>query len=386
MSIKITAYEALCNLGLNIDEIYTRAIYGDNTHFTNDTTLIPNLPLRLGKIDLEPDLIGSINYNTRCNRLIKHVLSLIKPQTEELFSKYPKDEIAVIIATTNSGVEEFETSKLLVHSELGSPAMFTKDLLGLKNSAITVSTACSSGTKAFSAARNYLNTGLAKAVLVIGVDTIARLPLYGFSSLEILSQEPTNPFSKNYTGINIGEACTCFIVEGVNDGVGVNEGVENNGIEILGIAENSDTFHSTTPDPEAKAVKNALKDALNDAKVSPEEVDYINLHGTGTLANDKMEAEAINSVFGENIPVSSTKPLTGHCLGAAACIETALCCHLLNKFSGKMFPHVYDNEYNPEIKPVNLVNKSENYNKCKICISNSFGFGGTNAIIVLGKG
>ena len=375
MGIKITAYEAFCNLGVNIDEVYRRAIEGDNTRFATESSLIPNLTLRLGKIDLEPDLIGNVNYNTRCNRMIKYILNLIKPNLDKLFAKYLKDEVAVIVATTNSGVEEFETSKLLVHSELGSPAMYTKTLLGLKNSAITVSTACSSGTKAFSAARNYLNSGMAKAVLVIGADTAARLPLYGFSSLEILSSEPTNPFSKNYTGINIGEACTCFIIEkDVPDG-----------IEIMGIGENSDTFHSTTPDPEAKAVKNAIKSALDDAKISPADVDYINLHGTGTLANDKMEAEAINNIFGKNTPSSSTKPLTGHCLGAASSIETALCCHLLNKFSGKLFPHIYDGEYNDEIKPIKLINKTDNYEKCNICISNSFGFGGTNAIIVLGQ-
>lgn len=376
MSIKITAYEAFCNLGVNIDEIFQRAINGENTHFTKDTSLIQNLPLRLGKIELEPETIDKTEYNTRCNRLIKYLLNSVRPNINELFAKYSKDEIAVIVATTNSGVEEFEASRKLIHSELGSPAIYTKKLLGLENIAISVSTACSSGNKAFSAARNYLNTGVAKAVLVIGVDTIAKLPLYGFSSLEILSPESTNPFSKNYTGINIGEACTCFILE---------KGV-NKGIEILGIGENSDTFHSTTPDPEAKAVKQAIKLALDDAKISPADVDYINLHGTGTLANDKMEAVAINSIFGKNTPSSSTKPLTGHCLGAAACIETALCCHLLTKFSGKLFSHIYDGEYNPEIKPIKLINKTDNYEKCNICISNSFGFGGTNAIIVLGQG
>ena len=384
MGIRITAYEAFCNLGLSIDEIYNRAINGENSHFINETSLISDLPLRLGKINLEPDVIDKNEYNTRCNRLIKHILNKMKTQLDELFGKYSKEDIAVIVATTNSGVEEFETSRLLIHSELGTPAVYTKELLGLNNIAVSVSTACSSGNKAFSAARNYLNSGIAKAVLVIGVDTTAKLPLYGFSSLEILTPEPTNPFSKNYTGINIGEACTCFIVEkGVNKEV--NKGV-NKGIEILGIGENSDTFHSTTPDPEAKAVKNTFYRALEDAKIKPSDVDYINLHGTGTLANDKMEAEAVNSVFGKNTPASSTKPLTGHCLGAAACIETALCCHMLNNFSGKLFPHIYDGEYNPEIKPIKLVNKTDNYEKCKICISNSFGFGGTNAIIVLGGG
>jgi 3-oxoacyl-[acyl-carrier-protein] synthase-1 len=98
-----------------------------------------------------------------------------------------------------------------------------------------------------------------------------------------------------------------------------------------------------------------------------------------------MESEAIHSVFGENVPASSTKPLTGHCLGAAASIETVLCCHLLNNFNGKLLPHINDNEYNNELKPVKLVKLTDDYKKCDICMSNSFGFGGTNAIIILGK-
>lgn len=376
MGIKITAYEALCNLGLNIDEIYSKAIKGENNHFIVEDSLIKDYSFRLGKIDLDMNDIEEGDYKLRCNNLIKYTLSLLERQLEDLISEYTKDEIAVIVATTNSGVEEYEKSKNERHSELGNPADFVNEYLKLNNIAITVSTACSSGVKAFSIARNYLKSAVAKAVLVIGVDTIAKVPLFGFSSLEILTSKATNPFSKNYTGINIGEACTCFVVE---------QNSSKKGINILGIGENSDVYHSTTPDPEAKEVKNAIYQALDDAGINKNEIDYINLHGTGTLANDTMEAEAINSIFGEEIPVSSTKPLTGHCLGAAANIEIALCCHLLKNFNGKLLPHIFDSNYNPELKQVNLVKSSDNYKKCNICMSNSFGFGGTNAIIVLGK-
>ena len=376
MGIKITAYEALCNLGLNIDEIYSRAVNGEIFHFTEEKSLIKNYLFRLGKINLNLNDIENKDFNIRCNNLIKYTLNLLKKQIEELLNSYGSNEIAVIVATTNSGVDEYEISLNKRHSELGNPADFVKEYLNLNNIAITVSTACSSGVKAFSIARNYLKSNIAKAVLVVGVDTIAKVPLFGFSSLEILTPMQTNPFSRNYTGINIGEACTCFIVE---------KDSSKRGINILGIGENSDVFHSTTPDPEAKEVKNAIYQALDDASINKNEIDYINLHGTGTLANDTMEAEAINSIFGEEVPVSSTKPLTGHCLGAAANIEIALCCHLLRNFKGKLLPHIYDLEYNPELKPIKLVNTSDNYEKCNICMSNSFGFGGTNAIIILGN-
>ena len=375
MGIKITAYEAICNIGLNIDEIFHRAIAGENNHFVLEKNLIKDYSFRLGKIDTELEQIEDPDFNTRCNRLILYVLKLLNPQITELFNKYSKEEISIIAASTNCGVEEYEKSGLKTHSELGNPAMFVKKHLGLNNTAITISTACSSGAKAFSIAKNYLEAGISKAVLVIGVDSLTKLPLYGFSSLEILSPEPTNPFSKNYTGINIGEACTIFVLEDTN----------NSGIKLLGTGESSDIFHSTTPDPEAKEVKNAILQALHNSGIKPEEVNYINLHGTGTLANDTMEAEAVNTIFGTHTPASSTKPLTGHCLGAAESIEAALCCHLLNNFSGKLFPHIYDSEYNPSLKPINLIKTQNLYDKCNICISNSFGFGGTNAIIVLGK-
>ena len=375
MGIKITAYEAICNIGLNIDEIFHRAIAGENNHFVLEKNLIKDYSFRLGKIDTELEQIEDPDFNTRCNRLILYVLKLLNPQITELFNKYSKEEISIIAASTNCGVEEYEKSGLKTHSELGNPAMFVKKHLGLNNTAITISTACSSGAKAFSIAKNYLEAGISKAALVIGVDSLTKLPLYGFSSLEILSSKPTNPFSKNYTGINIGEACTIFVLEDTN----------NSGIKLLGTGESSDIFHSTTPDPEAKEVKNAILQALHNSGIKPEEVNYINLHGTGTLANDTMEAEAVNTIFGTHTPASSTKPLTGHCLGAAASIEAALCCHLLNNFSGKLFPHIYDSEYNPSLKPINLIKTQNLYDKCNICISNSFGFGGTNAIIVLGK-
>ena len=375
MGIKITAYEAICNMGLNIDEIFHRAIAGENNHFVLEKNFIKDYSFRLGKIDTELEQIEDLDFNTRCNRLILYVLKLLNPQITELFNKYSKEEISIIAASTNCGVEEYEKSGLKTHSELGNPAMFVKKHLGLNNTAITISTACSSGAKAFSIAKNYLEAGISKAVLVIGVDSLTKLPLYGFSSLEILSPEPTNPFSKNYTGINIGEACTIFVLEDT----------DNSGIKLLGTGESSDIFHSTTPDPEAKEVKNAILQALHNSGIKPEEVNYINLHGTGTLANDMMEAEAVNTIFGTHTPASSTKPLTGHCLGAAASIEAALCCHLLNNFSGKLFPHIYDSEYNPSLKPINLIKTQNLYDKCNICISNSFGFGGTNAIIVLGK-
>ena len=259
--------------------------------------------------------------------------------------------------------------------ELGNPALFLKQHFALNGYYTTVSTACSSGLKAFLIAKDLFDNNISDAVIVACTDSLSKVPIYGFNSLEVLSEKPSIPFSKNRCGMNLGEACTIFILEKYCE----------NGINVMGIGESSDVYHSTTPDPEAKEAITAIKSALKQAKLNPEDIDCINTHGTGSVANDIMEANAIYSIFSDKTPTSSTKPLTGHCLGAAAGIETALCCKLLDDFDGKLYPHIYDGEFDISLPAINLAEKNKNYDRCKICMCNSFGFGGTNAIMIIGK-
>lgn len=359
--MKITKYNAICNLGINIDEIFERALLGDNSKFK----MLDGK--RLGVVECDLPVIENPNYDLRCNKL---ALECIKDFGIENFDK---DSLAVVCATTNSGVEEYDETLCEKHYEIGNPAEFLHKYFNLNNFYTSVSTACSSGIKAFSIAKNILDKQVAKQVLVVGVDSLAKVPIYGFDSLEILSKEPTIPFSKNRKGINIGEGVAAFIVE--------SGFTKDNEIEIAGIGETTDVYHATTPDPQGVEAERAIRLALGDTKT----VDYINLHGTGTLANDLMEGRAIYNVFGSNIPASSTKPLTGHCLGAAASIETALCCKLLETGRGYVFPHIYDNEYDNTIPQINLANKNTVLKNINSCLCTSFGFGGTNTAILLKK-
>lgn len=373
MSIKITKYNALCNLGNSIEEIYENAINGILERFEVSEDLIKGKPVRVGRIKTELPKIKNPDFDLRCNRLVLKVIEPIKGDIEKLIKKYGAENIAIVAATTNSGVEEYENSKNSIHSELGNPAKFLREYLNLKNLYTSVSTACSSGIKAFSTAMDTLNNNIAEAAIVIGVDAIAKVPIFGFNSLEILSPEPSIPFSKDRKGINIGEAVCIFILEkNVKDG-----------IEISGIGETTDVFHSTTPDPSAVEAVRAINQALENANLKPEDIDYINLHGTGTPANDLMEARAVYSVFKDRVPASSTKPLTGHCLGAAASVETALCCHLLNQNDGKLFPHIYNGMYDENLEKINLVQRDFKTEKISTCLNLSFGFGGTNTAIIL---
>ena len=370
----ITGYEALCNLGNNIDEIYINAINGNTDCFENLDNYIPDNYIRAGLIKTELPQIKEDEFNIRCNQLLLKNLELLKDKITAL--NYPKNKIGIVVATTNSGVEEFEQTKLQKHYELGNPALFLKNHLKLSGFYATISTACSSGLKAFLTARDLLENKISDAVIVACTDRLAKVPIYGFNSLEVLSDKPSIPFSKNRAGMNMGEASTVFIVE--ND-------YNKKGIKIMGIGESSDIYHSTTPDPEGKEAITAIKKALKEANICPNDIDYINSHGTGTVANDVMEANVINKIFSDKVPVSSTKPMTGHCLGAAAGIETALCCKLLDSFDGRLYPHIYDGEYDNELPKINLAQKGKKYSKCNICMCNSFGFGGANAIMIMGK-
>lgn len=371
----ISAYEAICNLGNNIENIYQNAINGNTGYFEISTDFIKNTPVRVGMINSPLPEIKSFEFNLRCNRLILKTLEPLKKKISEIKTAYKKSKIAIIVATTNSGVEEYERTKDYRHSELVNPALFLKQELELNGFYITVSTACSSGLKAFSLARNILENKFSDVAIVACVDTLAKVPIFGFNSLEVLSASPSLPFSRNRNGMNIGEACSVFILEQKSP----------KGINILGIGESSDIYHPTTPDPKGKEAINAIKNALSDANLTPEAIDYINVHGTGTIANDIMEANAIYEIFKDIVPSSSTKPYTGHCLGAAAGIETALCCKLIENFNGRLFPNIFDGEFDDKLPPINLVKPNSTYKQCNICMCNSFGFGGSNAIMILGK-
>ena len=355
---------------------------------TLDETIIKGDKFYFGKLEEDFEPIANERYDLRCNRILKYLVDKLD------LSRFKKDEIAIVIGTTNSGIEEFETTENKHHAELGNPAEFLKWYLGTTNYSACVSTACTSGAKAFSTARKLLQNGVCKAVIAGGIDTLASMPSYGFHALEVLSHEKTNPFSKNRDGISLGEGGALFVVTKATEFLdaktqrgeavkSITEAVKC--ALLLGIGETSDAYHSATPDPDGTQAVNAIQLALKDANLKPEDIDYINLHGTGTISNDLMEANAIYKVFGDKVPASSTKPLTGHCLGAAASIEAFICYQIL-KGERNLPIHKFDGEYDENLPKINLVNEKTPQKNIKTCMSTSFGFGGTNAVMILAAG
>lgn len=363
------------------------AVFADK--LTLNDTIIKGGKFYFGKLEKDFEPIDDERYDLRCNRVLKYLVDKLD------LSGFEKDEIGIVIGTTNSGIQEFENSENKHHAELGNPAEFLKWYLGTKNYAASVSTACTSGAKAFSTAVKLLQNDVCKVVIAGGIDTLAAMPSYGFHALEVLSHEKSNPFSKNRDGISLGEGGALFVltkdvkmqkcldVKSITN-VGRICKSDNEIVVLLGIGETSDAYHSATPDPEGVQAVRAIQLALDDAGLKAEDIDYINLHGTGTVSNDLMEANAIHKVFGDNVPASSTKPFTGHCLGAAASIEAFICYQIL-KGERNLPIHKYDNEYDENLPKINLVNSNTENKKINTCMSTSFGFGGTNAVVIMGN-
>ena len=363
------------------------AVFADK--LTLNDTIIKGGKFYFGKLEKDFEPIDDERYDLRCNRVLKYLVDKLD------LSRFEKDEIGIVIGTTNSGIQEFEDFENKHYAELGNPAEFLKWYLGTKNYAASVSTACTSGTKAFSTAVKLLQNDVCKVVIAGGIDTLAAMPSYGFHALEVLSHEKSNPFSKNRDGISLGEGGALFVltkdvkmqkcldVKSITN-VGRICKFDNENVALLGIGETSDAYHSATPDPDGVQAVRAIQLALDDAGLKAEDIDYINLHGTGTVSNDLMEANAIYKVFGDNVPASSTKPFTGHCLGAAASIEAFICYQIL-KGERNLPIHKYDNEYDENLPKINLVNSNTENKKINTCMSTSFGFGGTNAVVIMGN-
>jgi 3-oxoacyl-[acyl-carrier-protein] synthase-1 len=227
----------------------------------------------------------------------------------------------------------------------------------------------------FASARGLIEQGLCDAVIVGGADSLCELTLNGFKALEALADERCNPFSSNRKGINIGEGAAIFVMS-----------AEPHGVLMAGVGESCDAFHMTAPEPTGEGAQQAMRAALADAQLEASAIDYLNLHGTGTRLNDSMEGNAVYAVFGSHVLASSSKPLTGHTLGAAGAIEVGLCWLLLNNANVyEAVPHIYDGQFDPAFSKLTLCESAVTHVPVKFAMSNSFAFGGSNVSVILGR-
>src|ERR1700689_296603 len=245
----------------------------------------------------------------------------------------------------------------------------------LEGPAVAVSSACASSAKVFGAARRMIEAGLIDAALVGGTDSLCLTTLYGFHSLQLSSPAPCRPFDVARDGISIGEAAACALLERLS------EKVNGESVLLQGVGESSDAYHMSAPHPEGLGAKRAMQAALNAASLEPGDIDYINLHGTGTPSNDRSESQAVTSIFGPTTPCSSTKGATGHTLGAAGALEAVI--SALAVKNGFMPGGVHTNNIDPTLTAHYL--RDNPRAPIARVLSNSFGFGGTNCSLIFGR-
>jgi 3-oxoacyl-[acyl-carrier-protein] synthase I len=256
-----------------------------------------------------------------------------------------------------------------------SVADYVRQALDLDGPTAVICSACSSSAKVFGSARRMMDAGLIDAAIVGGIDSLCLTTLYGFHALQLTSRGPCKPFDSLRDGISISEAAAFALLERVPDSVDADD------ILLLGVGESSDAYHMSSPHPEGAGARAAMLAALNTAGLKPEDIDYINLHGTGTPSNDTAESRAVASMFGSAVGGSSTKGATGHSLGAAGALEAVICSLALqHDFApGGINTH----EVDPELGIQYLVQNRPG--RLTHALSNSFGFGGTNCSLVLGR-
>ncbi|WP_085582302.1 beta-ketoacyl-[acyl-carrier-protein] synthase family protein [Thalassospira mesophila] len=383
-------------LGMNGEE--TRdTLFGDRrANMVTSNNFLPDRTVTVGMVPSEPPALPENlrHHDTRNNRLLWAATCQISDCIAATIARYGAGRIGIILGTSTSGIDEGTQSYRhylqqgtlpenfsYAGQEIGAPADFLREALGLGGPAYVISTACSSSAKVFSAGQRLIRAGICDAVLIGGVDSLCSLTIAGFAALQSVASGLCNPMSINRDGINIGEGAAVFMMRR-----------DQADIALLGVGETSDAHHPNAPHPDGIGARAAMQQALDQAGLMPSDIAYLNMHGTATPLNDSMEAKAIHDLFGDNVPVSSTKPMTGHTLGAAGAIEAAILYLSLDdaQNNGPRLPrHIWDGGRDDSLPDINLVTDHNNHlaptAKCAM-LSNSFAFGGSNAAVILATG
>jgi 3-oxoacyl-[acyl-carrier-protein] synthase-1 len=323
-------------------------------------------------------------FDSRLARMTLTVLEAMRDEVARAVGRWGRDRVALVIGTSTGGILETErafevrsaTGRLPEGFDLDRNHAFhgilevLRSWTGASGPAYVVSTACSSSGKVLGSARRLIAAGLADAVLAGGVDTLCQTTLRGFESLQALSRGPCRPFSATRDGISIGEGGAFLLVE--REGMGR--------VLLRGVGESSDAFHMSHPHPDGLGARRAMEAALRQAGIEGDAVDLVNAHGTGTTANDVVEASAIAAVVGRRALVTSTKCYTGHLLGAAGATEAVLAALAIER--GFVPATIGADPIDAQVT-VDVCLKGTK-RRVRTAMSNSFAFGGSNVSVLLG--
>jgi 3-oxoacyl-[acyl-carrier-protein] synthase-1 len=395
-ALGITAMGLVTPLGASAAEVANVLFRGATTGLVARDDLCATRTVHAGTVtaELPASLPAAEIYDCRNNRLMLGALLQIRERVDRAIHDYGRSRIGVVVGTSTGGMSDHEAAraersrngawpddKRYQQWEMGALAEYIALTLDLRGPAYTVATACSASAKAFASGRRLIESGVCDAVIVGGADTLCRMTVSGFSSLDALASGLCNPFSRNRDGINVGEGAAAFLLE---------RGAAP--VALLGSGECSDAHHISAPEPEGKGAQQAMQLALDDAGLRPEDVTYVNLHGTGTPLNDSMEARAIANLLGLDTPCSSTKAMIGHTLGAAGACEAAFVWLTLNTDynpDNRLPPHLWDGVPDPGMPAIRLADTAARFldrDGRAAMLSNSFAFGGNNVVLAFGRG
>ena len=388
--VDISAYTLTCAVGSGIAAIRNR-LEADRSGLSNEPWPDSNIATWLGRVDgldrAEENLPDA--YESRNNRLARLALGQdeFSAQLLEKREQFGAQRCGLVLGTSTSSIGRTEASYLQLtseeefaaadrHGELHNPHSTTEFVareLGIAGPAVTVSTACSSSARAFASAARWLACDIVDVVVVGGVDTLCLSVICGFNSLQLVSEEPCRPFDSLRSGLSLGEAAGFALLTRESPG-------NPAPLQLLGYGESLDAYHMSSAHPDGLGAKLAMEAAVKRAGVEFSDIDYLNLHGTGTRANDKVEGLATRAAFGRDVLCSSTKGWTGHTLGAAGITEAILAFDAL--LTGLVPGTINTRELDIETQlPVLL--KSVRSDP-RLVMSNSFGFGGNNCSLIFG--
>ncbi len=294
---------------------------------------------------------------------------------------------ALISATTVGGMDKTELKYGNPDAEIdfvhthpsGDSTDKICNYLGISGYRTTISTACSSGANAIIHGIRLINNGIVDRAIVGGTDALSKFTLNGFNSLMIFDKKQCKPFDNNRNGLNLGEAGAFIVIESEKS---VNSRQKKPICSVAGYANANDAYHQTASSPEGEGAYLAMREAMKEGGIKPSQIDYINVHGTGTENNDLSEGVAIQRLFGDEVPkFSSTKSFTGHTLGAAAAVEAVF--SVLSIKENLIYPSL---NFSEKIAELNIIPETKlTKSTIHYVLSNSFGFGGNNSSLIFTK-
>ena len=385
MSVFVNAYTLTSSLGVGLDALRAslRAGRGGLVEMAWPECQVPGA---LGPVALPSDIEVPTDRTSRNNRLIELALRQdgFAAAVASAQERFGSARVGVAVGTSTSSIDRTEAAyralgpdgRFLpefrqpgVHNP-HAPGDFVAERLAIGGPHLTISTACASSAKVFATAKRWLAQELVDAVVVGGADSLCSSVIHGFHSLQLIAPEPCRPFAADRQGISLGEAAGFALLERTPG---------PNALRLLGVGESCDAHHMSSAHPDGLGAKLAMERAVSDAGLGMADIDYVNLHGTGTRANDTIEGLVCGALLGPQTLASATKGWTGHGLGAAGIVEAILC---LEALQTSFVPGTH-NTASPDAPFELLLDSREQ--PIETALSNSFGFGGSNCTLVFGR-